>query len=493
MMNSISIGLLASVWLQLAPATPAAPSPPTSTPAAPPVAPDAPVPAAPSTAALLASAATPNRPVLALDGAERTAVENQPNIRQARSATAAAAGQIEQARAGYLPQVNGTASWTYGSQEGTSAARSPCSTPSVALPTSPAAPVTVSQVQQMMISSAPCGAMSNFATALSASQLIYDFGQTTEKWKSSERAVEALQATETTSRNLVLFNVRSAFFTARADRALVGVQAETLANEQKHLLQTEGFVQAGTQPEVALAQARTDVANAKVQLIAAENSYDIARAQLNMAMGVTTNVDYDVADRGLGSIDGEDDPSEQLVARALSARPELASLTKQHEADVLTIHAYERAYGPSLAGIGGVGLFGGDVYSLTAGWQVGLSLTWPILLGGLTRGQIHQAEGNLGVVDAQLEAERLQVRLDVEQARLSIRSAKVSIGATEEALLNAREQLRLAEGRFSQGVGSIIELGDAQVAVTAAGAQRVQADFNLAIARAQLLLALGRP
>ena len=106
---------------------------------------------------------------------------------------------------------------------------------------------------------------------------------------------------------------------------------------------------------------------------------------------------------------------------------------------------------------------------------------------------MREAEGNLGAVDAQLEAERLQVRLDVEQARLSVRSAKVSIGATEEALINAREQLRLAEASYSQGVGNIIQLGDAQVAMTSAGAQRVQADFNLAIARAQLLLALGRP
>lgn len=131
--------------------------------------------------------------------------------------------------------------------------------------------------------------------------------------------------------------------------------------------------------------------------------------------------------------------------------------------------------------------------SVYGGWQIGLTLVWPLFQGGLTRGQVREAEGNLGAVDAQLEAERLQVRLDVEQARLSVRSAKVSIGATEEALINAREQLRLAEASYSQGVGNIIQLGDAQVAVTSAGAQRVQADFNLAIARAQLLLALGRP
>jgi outer membrane protein len=484
MMNSTFLGAFASVLMQaVAPPTPAAAPVGAPTPSLPPAAlsaspspvaasQDNAVPAAPSTAALLAGAATQSRPVLPLEAAEHTAMDHQPNIRQARSATAAAIGRVQEARSGYLPQVIGTASWAYGS-EATHGASTAAMTAAGTASTSNVA--------------------SSYVAQLAASQLIYDFGQTTEKWKSADRSVESLQATETTTRNQIIYNVRSAFFTARADHALVRVEAETLGNEQRHLVQAEGFVRAGTQPEIALAQARTDVANAKVQLIQAENNYDVARAQLNMAMGVTTDVDYDVADKGLGVQDGEDDPSEPLVARALAARPELAGLVKLHEADVLTIRSLEGGYAPTLSGLAGAGLFGSDVTTLTPAWQIGLSLSWPILLGGLTHGQINEARGNLGVVDAQLEAERLQVRLDVEQARLGIRSAKVTIGATEEALINARDQLRLAEGRFAQGVGSIIELGDAQVAQTAAGAQRVQADFSLAIARAQLLLALGRP
>ncbi len=496
----------ASVWLQVAaplaggsaapgPASPPAAAPPTtlapgvlsgSAADAAAAAHDPPVPRAPSTAALVASAATPNRPVLALDSALRTAVEHQPNIRQAHYATAAASGRVEEARSGYLPQVIGAASWLLGGNKN----GVPCQgTTSAAVVSGygTGAPVPIA-VQTP--GSSPCSAYSG---TLSATQLIYDFGQTNGKWSSADRSVESLQATEATTRNQILYNVRSAFFTARADRALVHVQLETLENEQKHLVQTEGFVQVGTQPEISLAQTRTDLANAKVALIQAENNYDIARAQLNLAMGVTASVDYDVADEGLGALDGEDDPAEQLVHRALSARPELAALTKAREADALTVRSIEGGYAPTISGVGGLGVFGTDISSLTTGWDIGLSLTWPLLLGGLTRGQVREAEGNLGAADAQLEAERLQVRLDVEQARLSVRSAKVSIGATEEALVNAREQLRLAEASYSQGVGNIIQLGDAQVAVTSAGAQRVQADFNLAIARAQLLQALGRP
>ncbi|HET6438852.1 MAG TPA: TolC family protein, partial [Anaeromyxobacter sp.] len=61
-----------------------------------------------------------------------------------------------------------------------------------------------------------------------------------------------------------------------------------------------------------------------------------------------------------------------------------------------------------------------------------------------------------------------------------------------EAETNAREQLRLAEGRYQAGAGSIIELGDAQIAASTAAAQRVQAEYNLAAARASLVRSLGR-
>ena len=138
-------------------------------------------------------------------------------------------------------------------------------------------------------------------------------------------------------------------------------------------------------------------------------------------------------------------------------------------------------------------LLGGVSTGVVPTAYVGVSLIWPLFQGGLTTGQVKEAEGNVGVVEAQLEQARLQVRLDVEQARLALRTYTVAIATADEALTNARYQLKLAEKRYAAGVGNIIELGDAQVAVTSSSTQRVQADYNLATARAQLLAAVGRP
>jgi outer membrane protein len=110
----------------------------------------------------------------------------------------------------------------------------------------------------------------------------------------------------------------------------------------------------------------------------------------------------------------------------------------------------------------------------------------------MTAGQVHQAQAGLASLDAQRSLEELQIRLDVDSARLAVRAAKATIGASDDAVASATEQLRLAEQRYATGVGSIIELNDAQVSYTTAAAQVVQARYGLASARAQLLAALGR-
>jgi outer membrane protein len=327
---------------------------------------------------------------------------------------------------------------------------------------------------------------------ISASQLLWDFNQTWNRYKSAVGSEEALRISERTSELTVVLNARRAYFNARAQRALVQVANETLTNEQKHYTQIAAFVSVGTHPEIDLAKEKTTLANDRVALINAEGAYEIARAQLNQAMGVVSDTDYEVADEALPAIDGEDTPDGRLVEVALAQRPEILSLEKSRAAQERTIASFKGGYGPSLSAIGGASYSGTALDSLGTNWNVGASLVWPFFQGGLTNGQVREGEANLDALRAQIDQEKLQVRFDVQQATLTVRIAKASIGAANEALTNAREQLRLAEGRYTQGVGSIIELGDAQVTLTNAGAQVVQAEFNLATARAQLLTALGK-
>jgi outer membrane protein len=418
-------------------------------------------------AALLAAAR-----IITLDDAVQSAREHQPQLRQARANSAAAGARAREAFAPLLPQVSVSA----GYQRTTANA--------ITRPGSASIPARTT--------GSTFDTFNSLFDNISASQLLFDFGAQPNRWRAAKALAEAQEATERATALQVDYTVRAAFFDARANRALVQVARETLANMQKHLEQTQGFVEAGTRAEIDLIQARLDTANARVALITADNTYQTSKLTLNAAMGVIGPTDYEIADTQLSPVAGEDAALEALLEEAHRTRPELQSLEDQVRSQQLTVRAIEGQYGPSLAATLGFTQGGTRVDRL--GWNAaaGLSLTWSLFQGGLTRAQVSEAQANVIGMAAQLDLMRQQVQSDVDGARLALRAAKESLSATREALVNARERLRLAEERYAVGVGSAIELGDAQVALTQASAQAVQADDRLATARAQLLRALGR-
>lgn len=421
---------------------------------------------------LLPSLASAAPRVLTLAEALATAAERQPQLRQARANTEAARARHNEALAPLLPQLSGNANY----QRSTSnyAAR-PGSVPTNINDTG----------------NSQWATSNYFNFGVSASQLIWDF-QSVDRYRAAGKSAEAQALSEAATRLQTELSVRSAFFTAQAQRALVDVAQSTLGNQDKHLQQIEGFVRIGTRPEIDLAQARADRANAKVQLVNAQNAYDIARAQLNQAMGVAGPADFDVTRETLPAVPSEDASTEELVAEAVGARPELLAYQKQLQAQELTLRATKGGYWPSLSTGLSFSDAGREIDNMA--WNLGgsVSLSWNFFSGGVTRAAAQEQSANLAALDAQRDSELLQVRVEVEQARLAVRAGKEALSAAGEALANADERLRLAEGRYQTGVGSILELSDAQLAQTSAAAQQVQSEYTLSSARAQLLHALGR-
>jgi outer membrane protein len=423
-------------------------------------------------AAFAASAQAPR--VLTLEEALRVARERQPQIRQARALTEQASARADQARSGLLPQVSATA----GYQKTTANF--------IARPG--AVPGSASTVN----SSSRLSFFNFYNASISVNQLVWDFGQTYGRYKAAKTLTGAQENNERAVSLQIENTLRAAFFLARASRALVVVANEAMVNFGKHLDQIQGFVEAGTRPEIDLAQARADLANARSQLIDAQNNYLIAKAQLNQAMGIIGPTDYEVSDESMAPVPGEEAQIDVLSNEAMKARPEVVGLEEQVRAQLQTVSAIKGGYGPTLDLTAGSTQGGTRIDDLGWNLAVGVTLTWQIYQGGFTSAQVHEAEAVAGQLAAQLDLLRQQVRFDVEQASLAVRAAKAVIEADRETVLNARDRLRLAEGRYETGVGNAIELGDAQVALTTAEAQTVQADDRLSTARAQLLRALGR-
>jgi outer membrane protein len=412
---------------------------------------------------------------LTLDDALKIAQSKHPQMQAARAQTEASSARVTETRAALLPQVTGSGSYNYTRGRATS------STSSGAV---------VSTTGQ---SSSFGSGSSYYRFGIGASELVYDFGQTTGKLRSAQATLQSVEAQERNAMVQLSFALRSAYYTAVAAKALLRVAEENLRNQDAHLRQIQGFVEAGTRPEIDLAQARTDRANAQVQLINVQVAYDTDKALLNQTMGVEGGSDFDVADEPSREVEGEAGSSDDLMSAATKARPDLLALGRQIQAQELTTASIKGAYAPSLSANASVSESGPDVSDLNWGVLAGLTLNWQIFGGGITDAQVRESRANTAALRAQYELQRQQVRADVEQARLSVRATKAAIEAAHEATANARIRLGLAEGRYQAGVGNVIELGDAQLALTTTAAQEVQAIFNLATARAKLLQALGQP
>jgi outer membrane protein len=326
---------------QPTPLTPSIPSPP-----APSVMPS------PSATSMPSSTATaPSGKVLRLEEAVEESLKQSPILISALANVTSAQGVAEQTRSGLLPQLSANA--VFQRSYGATGTRSG----------------TGSGVQ-----GATTGAFNNFTFGLNGTQLIWDF-QTVDRFRASNASVSSLQATQQATLINTILSVRKAFFLAWASRALIQVQEETLVNQVKHQTQTEGFVKVGTQPQIALAQARTDVANAKVALITAQNNYRIAKAQLNQTMGVVQGVDYDVANEELPPLAGENQSVDQLTDIALHERPEVAAQISNREAQDLNLRAARGGYAPAFSIFGGVAETGDRLDALGPAWDFGLQMT----------------------------------------------------------------------------------------------------------------------
>jgi outer membrane protein len=408
--------------------------------------------------------------VVTLDEALKTAEASQPQLRQAHAQSDAAEARAQQSFAPLLPEVK-----TVGLVERTTGNR-------FSKPTRPL----------IVVPAATWQAWDFFNFGVGVSQTLWDSGQTWNRWHAAKEKVEAQRQIEQLTNLQVVLAVRLTYFSAWAQGAMVAVGRRTLANQERHLAQIASFVEVGTRPKIDLAQARADRANAKLMLIGAESAYASAKAALNQAMGVTGSIDYDVAEEGILEVPGEDGATAPLVDQALGARPELASLHHQVTAQQLGLKAIRGAYFPTLTASAIATETGTDLSQML--WNVGglLTLNWTLFQGFLTVGQEREGRAALTALGAASDLAVQQIWSSVEQTQVAVRAAKEGLGAALEGATAAGERLRLAEGRYETGAGNAIELGDAQLGFTAAEAQTVQAAYNLASARAQLLEALGR-
>jgi outer membrane protein len=314
-----------------------------------------------------------------------------------------------------------------------------------------------------------------YNTGASFTQTLFDFGQTLEAIRSAQASEQSLAANQSTQLATVVLNLKQAYFTLLANRRLLGVADETVRQNEKHLEQAEGRFKVGLAAKIDVTTAQVQLANAELNQVTARNNVAVARETLRNALGLTGTLDFDIVDNL--DVHRITITENDALAAAYDRRPELQSIQAQERSTAEQIVSLQRSYLPTVQAQGNYNWQGQD-YPLSDVWAVTGNVTLPIMSGGLTTAQIAEQKANLSNLKFNEEVERQDIALEVRQAVLNLAQAAESIRVSEKGLQQARENLDLAEGRYSTGVGNIIELTDAQASLTTAEANYVQALYT---------------
>ena len=311
--------------------------------------------------------------------------------------------------------------------------------------------------------------------------MIFDFGKTFASTDAARRLAESAQEDVELQRQLVTQTVKESFTNINFAVRLIQVNQQAVERAELNLRSARGFFEVGTRPKSDVARAEVDVANAKVDLIRARNAERLARVALATAMGLPATTPLQIQDNLIYQPITMD--RARLAEDALRQRPEYRQARLNDEANDARLRRSFRDFFPDIVGGGFYGAARADM---------NLNLNWTIFDGGNRIARYREARANVDAAQARVKASELDISREVEQSINNVIEADERIQAAQVAVASAQENFRLAQGRFDAGVGTILELTDAQLALTQAQNTEAQALADYRIALARLDRAVGR-
>lgn len=333
---------------------------------------------------------------------------------------------------------------------------------------------------------------------------LYNFGKREANVQASRETLGAVQQDYATTTQDIVLSVKQAYYVYLGAQALVKVRQETVRSRELLVRQATGFFEVGTRAKIDVARAEANLYTAQADLIATENAVKVAWVTLRNAMGSPRLPEQPVA---------EDSPEVEFSINlagarnvAFDTRTELKSFEAQRKASDQLIAAARRGHLPDLIFDSSYGrrhisneVQGSssdpirhlNTFPLQPAWFIQLSLNIPIFDGFRTTQRVEETLHNYYNVKAQEEDRRQLIALEVEQSYLRVVETQERIRATESAARASKENLDLAQGRYQVGVGSIIEVTDAETLYTDAQTTYVRTIYEYKIADAQLARAMG--
>ncbi len=322
------------------------------------------------------------------------------------------------------------------------------------------------------------------AVGMMVSQLITDFGRTTNLVSSANLAAKAQDQNAVATKDQILLAVDQAFYGALQAQAVLTVAQQTVSARQAVADQVGALFKNKLRSQLDFSFANVNLAQAKLLVLDAENNENVALATLSMVLGCSQTQNYRLVEDST-AVSSPPGNVDDLISQAYTMRPEILSLEFQ-EQSARKFYTAERDLAlPNIRAVGAIG----DTpvrNPVLSNWYgaVGVNIEIPVFNGFLFSARSKEASLRAQAAHDRLLDLRNRIARDVRTGWLNANTAYARLSVTQQLLDQSNLALDLADTRYRMGLSSIVELSQAQLQQTQGQISNVQAgyDYRLALA-----------
>lgn len=332
----------------------------------------------------------------------------------------------------------------------------------------------------------------NYSNGVSASMPIFTGGRLEGSTKQAKAAYKIAKVGVQQSYNDMRDTVTTGYFNVLQARNMEKLCTESVDRLTDHLKNVQAQYDVGVVAKVDVLRSEVEVASAVQKWLQAKNAAEIAEANMNRIVGLPLDTSLDLVDN-LNYTSCEYDLP-YCLDYSVKNRPEYEIAKQSVEAAKGSLISAKAGHMPQISASASNrwsdNHWPGDE---KGNWGVGLSASINVFDTGVTWSRIHAAEANLHKAEANYRSTVDMLNLDVRTKYNNMREAEERIKSSKSALDAAEEDYRIAKLRYMNGVGTNTDVLDAQVALTNAKTNYLQAMYDYNTSRVDLDNAIGVP
>ena len=332
-----------------------------------------------------------------------------------------------------------------------------------------------------------------FSNSIQVGYPLYTGGKNENNIKAARYSLDSADLTLENTKQTVRQQVTNYYYNILQYRNLIKVNQESVDTLQSHLDNVNAQYRVGTIAKTDVLSSEVQLANAKQTLVNQQNNYNIAVSTLNNAIGLPTDTVLNIRDElkyTKYSLNLDD-----CTQYARLHRPDgLAAEYKVRQAES-AVKVAQAGNLPQVNAVvkrsfAGEDAFGTD-HTNSDTWTTGVSATWNVFDNNVTQASVRQSEATLRKAQEAARQQQDTINLEVRTAYLQLIAAETNIQTTMVAVDQAQEEYKIAQVRYSAGVGTNLEVMDAEEKLNSARTNYVTALYTYNTSKASLDKAMG--